>query len=148
VEREAILEVHYFPYRRQVENAIQTFIAQNHSVLHLSVHSFTPELNGEVRNADIGLLYDPQRNTEKAFCARWNQEFEKLDSNLKVRFNYPYRGTADGFTTHLRKLFPDGKYGGIELEVNQKFPLGDKKGWDKMQQMIVQSFYAAVKENT
>ncbi|MBK0402896.1 N-formylglutamate amidohydrolase [Adhaeribacter sp. BT258] len=145
VEREAILEAHYHPYRKQVENAIQTFISQKHSVLHLSVHSFTPELNGEIRNADIGLLYDPQRNTEKEFCARWKQEFEKLDTGLKVRFNYPYRGTADGFTTHLRKLFPDEKYGGIELEVNQKFPQGDKKNWEKVQQIIMQSFYAAVK---
>jgi hypothetical protein len=34
--------------------------------------------------------------------------------------NYPYQGTSDGFTTHLRKKFPDSQYVGIELEVNQK----------------------------
>ena len=39
---------------------------------------------------------------------------------FKVRFNSPYLGKADGFTTYLRKKFPD-KYSGIELEVNQKF---------------------------
>lgn len=39
---------------------------------------------------------------------------------MNVRFNYPYLGKADGFTTHLRKKFKDN-YIGIELEVNQKF---------------------------
>ncbi|MFC5270118.1 N-formylglutamate amidohydrolase [Adhaeribacter terreus] len=144
VEREAILEAHYHPYRQQVEKTIQTFIAQNHSVLHLSVHSFTPQLNGEIRNADIGLLYDPQRKTEKEFSALWKQEFEKLDPDLKVRFNYPYRGTADGFTTYLRKLFPDEQYGGIELEVNQKYPQCNAGIWENVQQIIVQSFRNAV----
>jgi hypothetical protein len=36
-----------------------------------------------------------------------------------VRRNYPYRGTADGFTTYLRRQFSARKYLGIELEVNQ-----------------------------
>jgi len=145
VERQAILDAHYQPYRQKVENAIRTFTSQNHSVLHLSVHSFTPELDGEVRDADIGLLYDPQRKTEQEFCARWKEEFEKLEPALKVRFNYPYLGTDDGFTTYLRKQFPDEQYAGIELEVNQKFPLAGGENWEKLQQIIVQSFRAAVK---
>jgi hypothetical protein len=37
-----------------------------------------------------------------------------------VRFNYPYLGKADGFTTFMRKQFPKN-YIGIEIEVNQKF---------------------------
>ncbi|MEO8932838.1 MAG: N-formylglutamate amidohydrolase, partial [Xanthomarina sp.] len=36
------------------------------------------------------------------------------------RFNYPYLGKADGFTSYLRKQFPKN-YLGIEIEVNQKF---------------------------
>ena len=144
-ERQAIIEAHYQPYRQQVENTIAGFLAQNHSVLHLSVHSFTPELNGEIRNADIGLLYDPQRKTEKEFCARWKQELAILDPQLIVRFNYPYRGTADGFTKHLRKLFPDEKYGGIELEVNQKYALQGGNTWEKLQLDLVESFRKAAK---
>lgn len=144
VERQAILAAHYQPYRQEVENAIRSFTSQNHSVLHLSVHSFTPELNGEIRNADIGLLYDPQRQREKEFCANWKKEIEQSDPVLKVRFNYPYRGTADGFTTYLRKKFPDEQYAGIELEVNQKFPQGNIENWEKLQQIIVQSFRNAV----
>jgi predicted N-formylglutamate amidohydrolase len=145
VEKAAILARHYEPYRAQVEAAIRSFTEQNHSVLHISVHSFTPELNGEIRNADIGLLYDPKRKTEKDFCARWKENLLQEDPALKVRFNYPYRGTADGFTTYLRKHFPDEKYAGIELEVNQKFPFGDLKNWEKLQENVVQSFRKAVK---
>lgn len=145
IEKQAILKWHYEPYRNQVEDAISGFVSQNHSVLHLSVHSFTPELNGEVRNADIGLLYDPQRTSEKDFCAVWKMEINKLDAGLKVRFNYPYRGTADGFTTYLRKKFPNEKYAGIELEVNQKFPFADGETWKKLQQILVQSFQNAAK---
>jgi len=144
IEKNAILEWHYEPYRKKVEETITSFLAQNHSVLHISVHSFTPELNGEIRNADIGLLYDPQRKREKAFCALWKEELLIENPALKVRFNYPYRGTADGFTTYLRKKFPDESYAGIELEVNQKFPFGDSETWLKIQQNIVQSFRAAV----
>ena len=44
---------------------------------------------------------------------------------LKIRFNYPYLGKADGFTTYLRKIFPEN-YIGIELEVNQKFVNNNK----------------------
>jgi len=42
-----------------------------------------------------------------------------------VRFNYPYLGKADGFTTYLRKQFP-ANYMGIELEVNQAFSVENK----------------------
>ena len=33
-------------------------------MIHLSSHSFTPELDGKVRKADIGLIYDPARQRE------------------------------------------------------------------------------------
>ena len=51
-ERERILEEHYRPYRRQAEDWVAT---QRRPVVHVSSHSFTPVLDGEVRNADIFL---------------------------------------------------------------------------------------------
>lgn len=144
-KQNAILEYHYVPYRQAVEEAILSLIDKGHSVLHLSVHSFTPLLNGVIRNADIGLLYDPKRKQEATFCSRWKEALRKTNPDLKVRFNYPYRGTADGFTTHLRRMFPDGQYAGIELEVNQKFPLGDVGLWENVQENIVETFTSARK---
>ena len=41
---------------------------------------------------------------------------KEVDPEINVRFNYPYRGAADGFTTYLRKCFPKN-YVGFELEI-------------------------------
>lgn len=120
-EKEELLSEYYFPYRNSVEEKIAEFIESGHEVWHLSVHSFTPEMNGEIRKGDIGLLYDPSRRTEKKISAEMKNILQEQRPDLKIRFNYPYLGTADGFTTYLRKKFPKN-YVGIELEVNQKFP--------------------------
>ena len=119
-EKEKLLKEHYFPYRNSVEKKIAEFIKKGEEVWHLSVHSFTPQLKGETRNADIGLLYDPSRKMEKKISADFKRLLQEEIPALKIRYNYPYLGKADGFTTYLRKKFPK-QYAGIELEVNQKF---------------------------
>ncbi len=110
----------YNPYRDAIEAEILKLITKGEEVLHISVHSFTPILNGKIRNADIGLLYDPSKTSEKAICKKWKELLVTELSDFKIRFNYPYLGKADGFTTYLRNKFPDNYYG-IELEINQKF---------------------------
>lgn len=119
VSRSLLREV-YIPFRNEVETAIRRSLRKAAPVLHLSVHTFTPELDGEIRTADIGLLYDPSRIPEKELCMRWKEKFRSLAPSLRVRFNYPYRGTADGFTTALRNQFSAADYRGIELEVNHR----------------------------
>ena len=119
-ERERILARHYAPYRGSVEAEITRHVARGHRVLHLSIHSFTPVLRGEVRGTDVGLLYDPSRRTEAALSRRWMGIMKALAPRRVVRRNHPYRGTADGFMVHLRQRFPDAAYAGIELEVSQK----------------------------
>ncbi len=119
-EKQQLINNHYLPYRNAVENTIKNWIANGETVLHLSVHSFTPILNGQERQCDVGLLYDSRRIEEKAFCVQFKKALLLENPELNVRFNYPYLGKADGFTTYLRKQF--GKnYLGIELEINQKY---------------------------
>ena len=89
-------------------------------IVHLGIHSFTPELNGKVRNTDIGILYDPSRPQECELAQVIKDEIKRLYPAMKVRFNYPYKGTSDGLTTTLRKKF-GSRYVGIEIEINQKF---------------------------
>ena len=89
-------------------------------IVHLGIHSFTPALNGKVRNADIGILYDPKRPQERAYANVIRGEIKRLYPHMKVRFNYPYKGSSDGLTTSLRKKFGP-RYVGIEIEINQKF---------------------------
>jgi len=118
--KQLILKDYYKPYRNKVSKKISQYIEKGEEVVHLSFHSFTPVLNGVIRNTDIGILYDPSRISEKNY-SHLLKEFLKLeDPDLKIRYNYPYLGKADGFTTSLRKEFPT-LYSGIELEVNQKF---------------------------
>lgn len=89
-------------------------------IVHLGIHSFTPALNGKVRNADIGILYDPKRPQERAYANVIRGEIKRLYPHMKVRFNYPYKGSSDGLTTSLRKKYGP-RYMGIEIEINQKF---------------------------
>lgn len=119
-EKKHILETYYKPYRTEVLRKIEAIIASKATVLHLSIHSFTPVLDGRERHCDIGLLYDPSKTEERAFCRALKRELLQADPQLNVRFNYPYLGKADGFTTWLRSQFPVG-YLGIEIEVNQTF---------------------------
>ena len=114
-------------YRSAIEKFVASSLSQPKrtakaapSVVHLGIHSFTPELNGKVRNTDIGILYDPSRPQERAYANVIKAEIKRLYPTMKVRFNYPYKGTTDGLTTTLRKKFGP-RYVGIEIEINQKF---------------------------
>jgi predicted N-formylglutamate amidohydrolase len=118
--KQKLIQEIYLPYRNQVEHQIKAWIDQGFEVVHLSIHSFTPSLNGVVRETEIGFLYDPKREGEKSFCRIWKGNLKKQCARIdRIRFNYPYRGTADGFTTYLRKKFKK-KYIGIEVEINQR----------------------------
>lgn len=110
-------------YRDPVEATVRGILAGGEHVVHVSVHSFTPVLGGVERQVDIGLLYDPSRAVERDFCQAWRSQLRTALPGLRIRMNQPYKGTADGFTTALRKAFPSG-YAGIELEVNQRFARG------------------------
>ncbi|MFT3739538.1 MAG: N-formylglutamate amidohydrolase [Breznakibacter sp.] len=120
-EKQQILEMHYHPYRQAFKQALDRCVARGNRVLHLSVHSFTPVLNGVVRNTDIGILYHPGRPWEKIFAARWKQTLKHHLPGMKVRYNYPYLGKPDGHVAIHRKAYPDPVYAGIELELCHKF---------------------------
>lgn len=143
-DKNFILKNYYYPYRDKVEQLVHDFVMAGRRVLHISVHSFTPVLNGEERQADIGLLYDPKRKGEQNFCREWGKALTKQAPDLLVRNNYPYLGIADGFPTYLRKRFKDEEYLGIELEVNQKFPQGDEKQWHSLIKAIKESLAEAL----
>lgn len=117
--RARLIADYYRPHRDAVEAALREWVDSVYSVLHLGVHTFTPELDGEVRNADIGLLYDPAAPLERALAQPWQHTLQAQAPELRIRRNYPYRGAADGLTTHLRKQLGTQHYAGFELEVNQ-----------------------------
>lgn len=137
--RREILERYYLGYRMEAELAIEQALAQGRRVVHISSHSFTPELDGRVRNADIGLLYDPSRAAELEFCRRWQASLRMQAPSLEIRRNYPYAGKADGFTAYLRRRFPDDTYLGIELEINQKHVFKRGRHWRELRSLVIET---------
>ncbi|MDR8391660.1 N-formylglutamate amidohydrolase [Aliifodinibius sp. S!AR15-10] len=144
--KESVLNTYYQPHRTRVEQKIGDLIAEGERVLHLSVHTFTPELNGAIREADIGLLFDPERPEEKRFCEAWKSLLKKK-TDLNILFNTPYPGVMDGFTTYLRTKYKVTEYVGLEIEVNQKFPQSNDIGdWEQVQILIADTLYQTYKE--
>ncbi len=129
-----LIRDYYDYYRNEVEKHIAAYIRENQNTFHLSVHTFTPVYNGIHRAVDIGLLFDPERPEELAFCIQWKKKLEALLPQMKIRFNEPYLGTDDGFTTYLRTKFPSSFYVGIEIEVNQLYI--ERAEWKSIQQTL------------
>ena len=119
---------YWMEYRENIEKFVMNNIDKGTkasgnkgaAIVHLGIHSFTPVLNGKPRNTDIGILYDPARPLERKYAQVIKDEIKRLHPHMKVRFNYPYKGTSDGLTTSLRKKFGP-HYVGIEIEINRKF---------------------------
>lgn len=141
--RHEILNRYYLPYRAKAESLIAEEIGHGARVIHISCHSFTPEMNGKLRNADLGLLYDPARPPEALLCRHWRLALKACATALKTRMNYPYTGTSDGFTVYLRRRFPAERYLGIELEINQKHMREGTPHWQAVRGAVIKALHAA-----
>jgi predicted N-formylglutamate amidohydrolase len=142
-ERKAVLDKFYFPHRQEVEEQITKITAAGQRVCHLAIHTFTPALDGEVRKADLGILFDPKRPLEKAIAQQLREELKKQNPERKVLYNSPYPGTDDGFPTYLRGKFSQDQYAGFELEINQKFFLDGK---EEVWQAVVDELINALRQ--
>lgn len=143
--RADLIARYYTPWRVAVKDHIERR-AREGAVLHLSVHSFTPVLEGRTRELEIGLLFDPARSGEKAFCDRWRRELARADAGVdpwRVKMNQPYRGTSDGHTTALRRVFPADRYLGVEIEVRNDL-IGSRPGQERVGGAIARSLRAAI----
>ncbi|MGY6555936.1 MAG: N-formylglutamate amidohydrolase [Wenzhouxiangella sp.] len=120
---------HRETYRRWIEEA--------RLLLHLACHSFTPELDGQRRNAEIGLLYDPARQRERELAERLAAAIKDAQPGLRVRMNYPYRGTANGMGQQHRRWFGEDRLITLELEVNASLVFRDD--WASTQGALVEA---------
>lgn len=117
--KQELLDAVYHPYRQQVEAEIERVLQQFTFVIHLSVRTFNLRQGGKPRRTDVGLLYDPSRLDELDLCLHWIDESYFAYPNLRVRRNYPRRGTADCLTKTMRGTFPANQYLGIEVWMNR-----------------------------
>ncbi|RZJ10446.1 MAG: N-formylglutamate amidohydrolase [Haliea sp.] len=135
--RREIAAQHYRPHRDLVEGEVARLIEGGRRVLHIASHSFTPELHGQVRQADVAWLYDPRRAGERDLSTRWQAALAQRQPTLRLRRNYPYEGKSDGVMSLLRKRHPAEAYVGVELEVNQRFFFAGGSAWPALQQAVV-----------
>lgn len=115
----AVIERHWRRHRVRVDAALERAGRRSGRVVHVACHSFTPVLDGVTRRVDIGVLFDPRRRFELRVATRLRCVLEQRLPGVRIRFNQPYRGVADGLTTATRRRLADRTYAGIELEVNQ-----------------------------
>lgn len=117
--RQRLIEEVHAPYRECMERSIRDLIRNHGFVIHLSIRSFALRSNGKWRRADVGLLYDTSRKDEVDFCLDWIDEMYEGAAMLRVRRNYPSRGTKESVVTAMRGLFSSEPYVGVELLVNR-----------------------------
>lgn len=128
-----LIEQYYIPFRKAIHREISDAIDQGFCVVHLSIHSFTKIFNGETREVDLGILYDPDRAEEEALGRSWIRLIKGILPDYCIRSNEPYAGTDDGHTTALRRAFSARDYIGIEVELSQSLELErDSELWAKM----------------
>lgn len=137
--REELLARWHRPHRAAVEDLVGLAVGAGRRALHLSVHSFTPVLDGRPRDVDVGVLFDPRRPGEAALARDWLDELRGRAPELRCAENEPYLGVADGLTTTLRGRFEARRYVGLELEVSQGFLGLDAATWDGLRSVVVES---------
>jgi predicted N-formylglutamate amidohydrolase len=143
-DRATLIRRHWRPHRDAVTARVERLAMSGRRVVHIAVHSFAPVLGGARRPFEIGLLYDPARAPERRFAAAWHHALAREAPALRVRRNRPYRGTADGLTTALRRAWPPSRYLGIELEVNQRLLIGEPGRARAIARTIADSLGAAL----
>jgi len=143
--RHELLDSLHVPHWSLVEQALLGRVHRYRTVLHVAVHSFTPVLRGVRRACDVGLLYNPKRRHERLFCATWRSHLHVASPHLRVRRNYPYRGSDDGLTTAMRRRFAANRYLGIELEINQRWwNQGDRDAWRGLRRHVLDTLRATI----
>lgn len=144
-DKNKILKEFYHPWREEVEKQIASLSRTNH-VLHCSIHTFPNVVNGITRNVDVAVLFDTERKLEKMFAEKFVEFLRQENPKLRVQANYPIPGGHEGFVHHMKEQKFSKKYIGIQLEVNQSYPLGKSDKWIALKKEIVKSFKIALKE--
>lgn len=129
-DRERLIQETHTVHHDRIRTVIEHFQRRGEQTIHLAIHSFAPFEPGKngvgtdqrcesARRTDLGLLYDPSRQLERDLCAHWYESLFYRLPMLRVRRNYPMRGTREGLTQMLRREYPSEAYLGIELQMNQ-----------------------------
>ena len=115
-DRAARLDGFHTPYWDEIRRDVRARLRDSEGVLHLSSHSFSPELDPLARVFDVGVLYDPAHAFEADLAER--MMFQLRSAGLVVRANQPYTGLGPAVCTSLRAELAGQRYAGIEIETS------------------------------
>jgi predicted N-formylglutamate amidohydrolase len=125
---------------RPFHDAVDAMIAEHPARLLLSMHSFTPIYEGNVREVEIGVLFDD----EDARAARLAELLEP--SGYCVRLNEPYSGKGGMMYSCYDHATRHGLVG-IELELRQDL-LADDAHHARLLDAVATAVQALVEEET
>ena len=127
------VERYYVPFHRAVHDHLQGRLSHQPPPLLLAVHSFTPNYMGDIREMEIGIIFD-SKCPGKAH--RLNDAF--LDMGFAVALNSPYSG-MDG---QMYSAWHHGQGNGLdylELEMRQDLfsPASKTKNVERIVKAII-----------
>lgn len=109
-DKDARAEEIYWPYHGAIDTQIERLTTAATSPAFISIHSFTPVLNGESRPWEIGVLWDKDQSLRDIFL----KDFR--DAGFNVGDNEPYSGKAPAdFTVDHHAEEPGLPHVGIEI---------------------------------
>lgn len=87
-QKQARADEIYWPYHHAVESQLERLGSAGRAPIFVSVHSFTPVLNGESRRWEMGVLWDTDRVTAEIFV------HDLTAAGYHVGDNEPYSGKS------------------------------------------------------
>jgi len=87
-DKDARADAIYWPYHNAIDEQVKRLQAVGSPPAFISIHSFTPVLNGESRTTEIGILWDKDERLAELFVGEFR------DVGFKTGDNEPYSGKA------------------------------------------------------
>ncbi len=107
-ERERRIDGFYRPYHEAIARTAAAFTG--HTML--SVHTFTPEYEGQIREVEFGVLFDSKENEAKSFGEAL------VAAGFTIEYNEPWSGKNGLMYSVEHHANTNGKIG-LEIEVRQ-----------------------------
>lgn len=137
-QREKLHERQYVPHLSALRHRIDTELHRNPSLLHVSVHTFDPQLHPDVH---VCLLYSEGRVGESTLALNWLEAMRQRLPELNITGNevfYPEQTKT--ILDILRKERSSAEYQGIELQVSNEFFLdGKPMRWEAFKMGLTES---------
>jgi len=134
-------ERHLGAYHETLRQRIKSGIHVSPPVVHLSVHTFSPEFGLAPPATDIVVLSQGGRPNEVLLSGAWVAALRSAAPDLAISENPPYPGGSGELLQLLRQEFDPAHYLALRLDVSQSFFLnGTPWRWDKLKKLLLATF--------